>query len=145
MFNSDFLTWLGLKATRLFPALMDGIMLGSNSTVVEAATASETARLETILDHLLPMQPRAAGMAFDIRTAAAPAPVALDRIACPVLAVSAEDDLFRTAARARQIAAEVQHGSAVIYPTGGHALVGHSDEALREVSKFLSRSTQDSP
>jgi pimeloyl-ACP methyl ester carboxylesterase len=142
MFNSDFLTWLGLKAARLVPAWMDAMMLGTDARVVGAATADETARLEQVLDHLLPMTPRTAGMAFDIKTAAAPAPIALDRIACPVLAVSTEDDLYRTAARARQIAADVQHGKAVIYPTGGHALVGHFDEALREAIAFFARALQ---
>jgi len=145
MFNSDFLTWLGLKAARLVPAWMDAMMLGTDARVVGAATADETARLEQVLDHLLPMTPRTAGMAFDIRTATAPAPIALDRISCPVLAVSTEDDLYGTGLRARQIAADVQHGKVVIYPTGGHALVGHFDEALREVRGFLTRSHQDSP
>jgi pimeloyl-ACP methyl ester carboxylesterase len=138
MFESDVLTWVGLKATRLLPGLMDGIMLGTDARVVAAASTSETARVDELLDHLLPMRPRAAGMAFDIRTATAPDPIPLDRISCPVLSVSAEDDLFGTAARAREISAGVQHGTTVVYPTGGHALIGHYDEALREVTAFLS-------
>ena len=138
MFESDFLTWAGLKAARFLPGLMDGLMLGTDASVVAAASTGETARVNELLDHLLPMRPRAAGMAFDIKTAAAPAPISLERISCPVLAVSAEDDLFGTAARARQISASVQHGSTVVYPTGGHALIGHYDEALSEVTAFLS-------
>jgi len=139
MFESDFLAWGGLNATRLLPGLMDRIMLGTEPSVVATAAASEKARVSELLDHLLPMRPRSAGIAFDIKTAALPAPIPLDRISCPVLALSAEDDLFGTAARARQIAANVQHGAVVVYPTGGHALVGHYDEALREVNAFFAQ------
>jgi len=138
MFESDFLAWAGLKATRLLPGLMDGIMLGTDAGVVATASARETARVNELLEHLLPMRPRAAGMAFDIEAATSPPPLALNRISCPVLAVSAEDDLFETAARAREISAGVQHGTSVVFPTGGHALIGHYDEALREVTAFLS-------
>ncbi len=73
-------------------------------------------------------------MEFDIRTAAATDPYPIERILCPVLTVSAEDDLFGTAARARQIAAIAPNGRAVIYPTGGHALVGRYSEALSEIA-----------
>jgi 2-hydroxy-6-oxonona-2,4-dienedioate hydrolase len=138
MFESDFLTWAGLKATRLFPGLMDGMILGTDASVVATASASETARVNELLDHLLPMRPRAAGIAFDIKAAATSAPIAWNRISCPVLTVSAEDDLFGSAARAREISASVQHRTSVVYPTGGHALIGHYDEALREVTAFLS-------
>jgi fermentation-respiration switch protein FrsA (DUF1100 family) len=95
-----------------------------------------------VLDHLLPMTARAEGMAFDIATATSPAAISLDRIPCPVLTISTEDDLFGTAARAREIAGEVPHGRAVIYPTGGHALVGHFDDVLREAAAFFSQPPQ---
>jgi pimeloyl-ACP methyl ester carboxylesterase len=80
-------------------------------------------------------------MRFDIRTAATPEPYPIEGIACPVLTVSAEDDRFGTAARARQIAAIAPNGRAVIYPTGGHALVGRYHEALSEITSFLSENT----
>jgi fermentation-respiration switch protein FrsA (DUF1100 family) len=61
----------------------------------------------------------------------------IDKIACPVLTVSARDDRFGTASRATSIAASVLHGKAIIFPTGGHALVGHSADALRAITSFL--------
>jgi hypothetical protein len=42
-----------------------------------------------------------------------------------------------TAVRAKYIAANVANGSAVIFPTGGHALVGRYADALRESTSFL--------
>jgi len=61
------------------------------------------------------------------------------KIACPVLTISAEDDRFGTATRAKYIAASVPDGRAIIFPTGGHALVGHYADALREITSFLQK------
>jgi pimeloyl-ACP methyl ester carboxylesterase len=137
MLGSDFVTWALLKLRPVLPGALDQIMLGTDAAVVGSAPPSEKARMQRILDHLLPISARSSGIEFDLQTAASPNPLALDRIACPVLAVSAEDDAFGTAERARQIAAGVQQGSAVIFPTGGHALAGRYDDALREVAAFL--------
>jgi pimeloyl-ACP methyl ester carboxylesterase len=64
-------------------------------------------------------------------------PYPIEKIACPVLAISAEDDRFGTASRAKYIAASVPDGRTIIFPTGGHALVGHYADALREITSFL--------
>jgi pimeloyl-ACP methyl ester carboxylesterase len=59
------------------------------------------------------------------------------KLGCPVLTISAEGDRFGTAVRATYIAANVANGKAVIFPTGGHALVGRYEDALRESVLFL--------
>jgi pimeloyl-ACP methyl ester carboxylesterase len=113
------------------------MMLGTDTAVVRAAEPSEKARVQQILDHLLPVSPRFGGMQFDIKTAATHEPYPIEKIACPVMTISAEDDRFGTASRAKYIATGVPDGRAIIFPTGGHALVGHYDDALREVTAFL--------
>jgi pimeloyl-ACP methyl ester carboxylesterase len=80
---------------------------------------------------------RVGGMQFDVKTAAAREPYPIEKIACPVLTISAEDDRFGTAVRARYIAANVAHGRAVIFPTGGHALVGRNADALDAITSFM--------
>ncbi len=145
MFDSDFITWAALKLTPIFPRALDAIMLGTNAHVVQTSTPAEKTRVQEVLDHLLPMSARSEGMKFDIKTATSPAPVSLEKISCPVLAISAEDDLFGTASQARQIAAAVPQHRTVIYPTGGHALVGRQDEILGEVTSFLAQGTAHSP
>ncbi len=137
IFGSDFVAWVALKVTRLIPGAMTGMMLGTKPAVVHAADPSEKARLQQILEHLLPVSARFGGIQFDIRTAATPEPLPIERIACPMLAISAEDDMFGTAARARYTAANVPDASAIIFPSGGHALVGHYAEALRQVASFF--------
>ena len=115
------------------------MMLGTDVAVVRTAAPEEKKRLERVLNHLLPVSPRSSGMQFDIKTAAARKPYPLEQIACPVLTVSAEDDRFGTAARARFVAEKVKDGAAVVFPTGGHALVGRFNETLDTVAGFLKR------
>jgi pimeloyl-ACP methyl ester carboxylesterase len=80
-----------------------------------SADAGEKARVGQLLDHLLPVSPRYEGMQFDIHTAAIREPYSIEKITCPVLTISAEDDRFGTAARARYIANGVAHGRALIF------------------------------
>jgi 2-hydroxy-6-oxonona-2,4-dienedioate hydrolase len=137
MINSDFLAWAVLKLTPIMPGGLTRMMLGTDAAVVRVAQPSEKARIRQILDDLLPITSRLTGMQFDIQTAATHEPYPIEKIACPVLTISAEDDRFGTASRARYIAASVPDGRALIFPTGGHALVGHYADALRESTSFL--------
>lgn len=137
VFNSDFVAWAVLKATAIAPGLLSGPMLATDAELIRQASSAERARVRQVLDHLLPIAPRRPGMRFDIATAADRRPYPIRSIRCPVLAISAEDDGFGTAARARAIARAARAGKALIFPTGGHALVGRHDEALDAVSAFL--------
>src|ERR1022692_5040881 len=104
IFNSDFVAWAGLKLMPIMPGEMTRMMLGTDTAVVRAGEPSEKARVQQILDHLLPVSPRFGGMQFDIKTAATHEPYPIEKIACPVMTISAEDDRFGTASRAEQIA-----------------------------------------
>jgi pimeloyl-ACP methyl ester carboxylesterase len=137
IFNSDFVAWLFLKLIPVERGGMSQMMLGTDAAVVRAADPSEKARVQQTLEHLLPMSPRFGGMQFDIKTAATHEPMQIEKIACPVLAISAQDDGFGTASRATYIATAVQDGRTIIFPTGGHGLVGHYTDALREMESFL--------
>lgn len=137
MFKSDVVAWAAVKATPVAAGALSETMLGTPAEVVRGADAAEARRVRQILAHLLPVSARAAGMRFDIATAADRRPYPLRDIGCPVLAISAEDDAFGTAARAREIAAAAPHGHAIVYPTGGHALVGRHDQALQAVTEML--------
>jgi 2-hydroxy-6-oxonona-2,4-dienedioate hydrolase len=137
IFNSDFIAWAALKVMPVLPGGMSRMMLGTDRAVVRAANRDERSRVQQVLDHLLPVGPRVAGMSFDVATAGTREPIAIEKIVCPVLAISAEDDRFGTARRARLIAASVVHGRVIVFPTGGHALVGHMADTVRESTAFL--------
>jgi pimeloyl-ACP methyl ester carboxylesterase len=105
MFNSDFVAWAALRLMPMMPGGMTRIMLGTDAAVVHAAETGEKARVQQVLDHLLPVSRRIAGMNFDIETAATHEPYPIRKIAGPVLAISTEDDWFGTASRAKYIVA----------------------------------------
>lgn len=137
MIRSDFFAWAALRLMPITRGAMSGAMLGTPPAVVRAADAGEKARIAEMMNHLLPVSPRYAGMQFDIRTAAAREQDPLEKIACPVLTISAQDDRFGTAARARYIATGVADGKALIFQCGGHALVGRYADAMRESLAFI--------
>lgn len=136
LYRSNLSGWLMVKLATAWPQL-SAALLGTPAPLLEAISAPEKYRLRKLLRDLLPVRSRARGMALDIATAKAGDDLALDQIACPVLTISAEDDAFGTAARARQIAAAVPDGRVVIYPTGGHALVERHEEVIHDVVTFL--------
>jgi pimeloyl-ACP methyl ester carboxylesterase len=137
LFDSNFLTWLASKLMRIAPTVVGPTMFGTPASVVRSALAEERSRLRQTFDHLLPITERSSGMKLDIKTAAAPVALPLEKITCPVLAISAADDQFGTAARAQAIAQAVSNGKTVIYPSGGHALVGRRAETVSEFTSFL--------
>ena len=142
MISSDFFAWTALRLMSMRHGAMSEAMLGTPAAVVRSADAGEKARVDRLLEHLLPVSPRYEGMQFDIRTAATREQYAIERIGCPVLTISAEDDQFGTAARARYIASSVANGRALIFPSGGHALVGRYADAMRESTAFIESSGQ---
>jgi len=135
--KSDFLAWTAIKLMPIMPGGMTGMMLGTDPAVLRAVDFSEKARVQQILDHLLPVSLRLAGMNFDIKTAVTYKPYPLEKITCPVLTISAEDDRFGTTTRATYIAAHVRDAKVILFSTGGHALVGHYADALRDITSFL--------
>lgn len=143
MFKSDFVAWAAAKATGVAPGVLSTTMLGTDAAVLRAAPEAEKARVRDVLKHILPVSARRRGMQFDIATAADRRPYPIGAIRCPVLVISAEDDSFGTAARARRIVGSVREGRAVIFPTGGHALVGRHDETLAAVDAFLTAHRAD--
>ena len=137
IFSSDFVAWVALKLMPVMPGGMTRMLLGTDATIVRTAEPSEKARVQQVLEHLLPVGSRFEGMQFDIKTAATHEPYTIEKITCPVLTISAQDDRFGTASRAKYIAASVPDGRTIVFQTGGHALVGHSADVLREITVFL--------
>jgi pimeloyl-ACP methyl ester carboxylesterase len=132
--KSDFLFWL---ATTFAPNRMTRTILATEPSVVAAVEYQEQERVRRVLRHILPVSKRALGLWLDMRTAGAPPRYDLDRITCPVLTISAQDDLYGTAKSAEYTAAKVPRGSLLLYLTGGHLLVGHDQDVWRRVSAFL--------
>jgi 2-hydroxy-6-oxonona-2,4-dienedioate hydrolase len=132
--RSDFLFWAG---ARLNEDAMISALLATDPALVKAATPDERARVRAILRNILPVSTRANGLLNDAKLAYDPAPMPLERIRAPTLALSLEDDRFQTLAAARHVAETVPGAKLVSLPTGGHVWVGRNGEVFTEVDRFL--------
>jgi len=134
--RSDFLYW---AMSRFLPAFAERTVLGTPSEIVAAASASERARVLSLLQDISPLSQRQEGLALEAQFTIERLSKALEAISAPTLTVSTEDDEYKTYDNARVIAQHVAHGRFIGYPSGGHLLVGHNDAVLVAVEDLLSR------
>ena len=59
------------------------------------------------------------------------------RLHTPTLIISAEDDRFGTAGTAKAIARQMPSSQLLVFPDGGHVLLGHDEAAAREMARFV--------
>ena len=132
--SSDFLFWTGLHVAR--NTLIE-LVLATPPEQVAAASAQERARVNAMLDHILPVSARAAGLASDSVLSKSLGRYALETIRAPTLVVSARDDGYGTYASAQYTASQIKGAKFLGFDHGGHAWVGHDDEVRAEILKLL--------
>lgn len=134
LLRSDFLFWCG---TAVAADLMVGTLLATDPALLKVVDAAEAERAREILRGILPVSRRAEGLFNDALLAGHPAPSALETIAAPTFAISAEDDRFGTAKAARHIAATVPGARLTVFPSGGHIWLGHDRDLFDQIDAFL--------
>lgn len=134
LLSSDFVFWSGIT---LAPEVATKALLATDAEVVARASADEQARVRRVLWNILPVSARAAGLVNDAKLASRPAPMPLERIRTPTLAVSVRDDRFGTFAAAQHIAATVPAARLLAFDSGGHIWAGHDAELFAQVDAFL--------
>jgi pimeloyl-ACP methyl ester carboxylesterase len=132
--RSDFLFWVAPRVSR--PTVIRAI-LATPPDVVENASVAEQARVEEMLEHILPVTPRRLGLLNDGAVTSSLQRYELERIAAPTLVISSADDLFGTFDGARYTAERIPGARFVGYPSGGHLWVGHQEEVMVEIMSFL--------
>jgi 2-hydroxy-6-oxonona-2,4-dienedioate hydrolase len=132
--RSDFLFWAIRRAA---PNLMIRAMLATPPELVAGATQQERARVEAILDRILPVSERRLGLLNDAFVTTHLERYPLERIAAPTLTISVADDLFGTYDAARYTAEQIPGARFVGYAEGGHVFVGHDADITREIADFL--------
>jgi pimeloyl-ACP methyl ester carboxylesterase len=132
--RSDFLFW---AAIRLAPRAMIGSILATPPEVVDRTDADEQARVAQLLDHILPVSLRRAGLMNDAVVIQTLPRYELERIQVPTLAISVADDRFGTYEPARYTAEHIPGARFVGYRSGGHILAGHNKEAVAEIAAFV--------
>jgi pimeloyl-ACP methyl ester carboxylesterase len=132
--KSDLFFWLAL---RLLRSTAIRSILGTPPSLLDNASADERARVDEVLQHILPVSSRRLGLLNDAAVISALRRYELERIAVPTLAISVADDLYGTFDGARYTAEHVPRARFIGYPTGGHLCVGHQDDVASEIAAFL--------
>jgi 2-hydroxy-6-oxonona-2,4-dienedioate hydrolase len=129
--------WRFWIATRLARDLLIKLVLATPPAIVYSASRDERARAARILDGIMPIRRRVAGIVNDGRVSSSLQPCELERIKAPTLVLSVRDDLNGSFASAQYTASQLPHAKFVTYETGGHIWVGHDNEVLAEIVSFL--------
>ncbi|MDP3491120.1 MAG: alpha/beta hydrolase [Phenylobacterium sp.] len=132
--GSDLVFWLAVRGA---PDLMTRMVLATEPEVLRAAGAEESARAAHVLFHILPISARRRGIAMDSATAGSPPPYPLQDLTCPVLAISARDDLYGTADAAAHAVALAPRGRLILFDQGGHLWAGHDAEVWAAIAGFI--------
>lgn len=133
MVGSDVVFWLTLHLAR--NTLIEKV-LGTPPSVLVDASPSEQARVNELLNSILPLSSRAVGLRNDALIASSLTRYDLEAIRAPTLVVSVRDDLYGTFSGAQYSAHHIPGARFIGYEKGGHLWVGHHAELLDELTSF---------
>ncbi len=134
LLGSDFLFWAGLHIAR--SPLTERVLATPPEQVAVAAPA-ERARVNAMLDNILPVSARAEGLRSDSALGKSLPRYALESIVAPTLIVSTRDDGYGTFASARYTASQIVGARFIGFEHGGHAWVGHDDEIHAAIVQLI--------
>ncbi len=132
--GSDFLFWAGLHVAR---DQLIKVVLATPPERVAAASPQERARVNAMLDHILPVSARAEGLRSDTAVGKNMQRMPLESIRAPTLIISTRDDGYGTYASAQYTASRIAGAKFIGFEAGGHTWVGHDDEIQAEIVKLL--------
>ncbi len=131
---SDFLFWSAMHLSR---ARIIGTVLATAPELLATTSAKERARVKSMLDNILPVSARAAGLRSDSAVGKHLKPAPLETIRAPTLIISARDDGYGTYASAQYTADRIAGAKFIGFETGGHTWVGHNDEVMAAIEDLL--------
>jgi 2-hydroxy-6-oxonona-2,4-dienedioate hydrolase len=134
LIGSDFLFWVALHVAREH---VIKVVLATPPELLTTASSGEQARVNAMLDNILPVSIRAEGLRSDSSVGKHLAPSPLESVQVPTLIVSARDDRYGTYASAQYTASRIAGAKFIGFDQGGHTWVGHDDEVMAEVVKLL--------
>lgn len=132
--GSDFLFW---SAMHLFRSQLITTVVATPPELLKTASLPEQARVNAMLDNILPISSRAAGLISDTAASKKLEQSRLDLVTAPTLIISARDDKYGTYATAEYTAAGIKNAQFLGFETGGHVWVGHNDEVMDAIAKLI--------
>ena len=134
LIGSDFLFWAALHVAR---EQVIKVVLATPPELLTTASPQEQARVNAMLDNILPVSARAEGLRSDTAVGKQLTPSPLESIHLPTLVISARDDRYGTYASAQYTASRIAGAEFVGFDRGGHTWVGHNDEVMADIVKLL--------
>ena len=133
--GSDFLFWSGIHLAR---DQMIKVVFATPPELLAAASPKERARVNAMLDAILPVSSRAEGLRSDSSVGKHLTAARLDSVHAPTLIISSRDDGYGTFASAQYTASQIKGAKFIGFETGGHTWVGHNDEVMAAIVTLLS-------
>ena len=132
--GSDFLFWSALHLAR--DQVINGV-LATPPELLLHASPEEQARIDAMIDNILPVSLRAEGLRSDTAVGKHLVPSPLQSIHVPTLVISARDDRYGTFASAQYTASHIAGATFIGFEQGGHTWVGHDNEVRAAIVKLL--------
>jgi 2-hydroxy-6-oxonona-2,4-dienedioate hydrolase len=134
MLGSDFLFWAALHVAR---DQVIKIVIATPPELLTNVGTPERARINAMLDNILPVSARAEGLKSDTAVGKHLAPALLASVRAPTLIISARDDRYGTYASAKYTSSQIADAQFIGFDTGGHTWVGHNDEVMAAIVKLI--------
>ena len=134
LLGSDFLFWSALHLAR---NQVIKVVLATPPELLQSASPQERARVDAMLDNILPVSLRAEGLRSDTAVGKHLSQSPLESIRLPVLVISARDDRYGTYASAKYTADRIPGSKFIGFDEGGHTWVGHNDEVRAAIVELL--------
>lgn len=134
LIGSDFLFWAALHVAR---DQVLKVVLATPPELLATASPQERARVNAMLDNILPVSARADGLRSDSSVGKHLAPSPLESVHVPTLVVSARDDGYGTYASAQYTASRIAGAKFIGFDHGGQVWVGHDEEVMAEILRLL--------
>jgi 2-hydroxy-6-oxonona-2,4-dienedioate hydrolase len=134
LLGSDFLFWVAIHVA---PEQVIKMVLATPPHLLTAASPQERARVNSMMDNILPVSARAAGLRSDTAVGKHLAPAALETLDVPTLIVGTRDDRYGTYASAAYTASHITGARFIGFDQGGHTWVGHDGEVMAAILRLL--------
>ncbi|MCK0508456.1 alpha/beta fold hydrolase [Aromatoleum anaerobium] len=136
--RSDFAIWV---VTWFWPEMLVETVLATPLDEFRHASGAERQRGLGVIRDIFPVSLKVDGLKNDTLVTITTTAHHLERITVPTLAISAKDDLYRTDGGAQHAAEQIPGARLILFPTGGHAWLGHDAEVRDELVTFLRGAT----
>ena len=134
LISSDFLFWAALHVAR---DQVTKVVLATPPELLTTASPQERSRIDSMLDNILPVSERAAGLISDTAVGKHLTPSPLQNVRAPTLLISARDDRYGTFATAQYTAGQIAGARFIGFDQGGHTWVGHDDEVMEAIRALV--------